>query len=199
MLKPISQPCIRNQDPIYQVLKTSFNTTGKVLELACGTGQHAVYFSERLPHLNWHPSDLVSSLEGAGLWIEEAALENLNAVVSLDINELDWNVGEFDYIYSANLVHFVGQSSVDAMFSGIAKHLKRTGILALYGPYNQNGFTGEGNFRLDQWLKSEVNPDAGIKELGDIIDLANMNGLVLEANHLMPANNHLLIFKKETL
>jgi cyclopropane fatty-acyl-phospholipid synthase-like methyltransferase len=196
MLKPISQPCVRNQEPIYQVLKSYFNAAGSTLELACGTGQHAVYLSERLPHLNWQPSDLAPSLKGANLWIEEAALENLKPAVMLDINDEHWAVDNYDYIYSANLVHFVGQSSINTMFAGIGKHLKVKGLLALYGPYNQNGFTGEGNLRLDHWLKSEINPEAGIKELDDIVSLANENGLTLDANHLMPANNHLLIFKK---
>jgi len=84
------------------------------------------------------------------------------------------------------------------MFLGISKHLKNQGVLALYGPYNQNGYTGEGNARLDQWLKAEVNPEAGIKELSEIVVLANKYGLKLKTNHAMPANNHLLIFKNET-
>mgnify|MGYP000358964718 FL=1 len=170
---------------------------GSVLELACGTAQHAVYFAERLAHLNWQPSDLAFSLEGARLWIEEASLENLKPAVMLNINDSDWDIDDFDYIYSANLVHFVSQISVNAMFSGISKHLKSQGLLALYGPYNQNGYTGEGNARLNEWLKAEINPEAGIKELSDIIVLANKYGLELEANHSMPANNHLLIFRKE--
>jgi len=198
MLKPISQPCIRNQDPIYQVLRSHFSISGSVLELACGTAQHAVYLAERLPHLNWQPSDLASGLAGAELWIEEASLENLKPAIMLNINDNDWGVANFDYIYSANLIHFVSQKSVDAMFLGISKHLKNQGVLALYGPYNQNGYTGEGNARLDQWLKAEVNPEAGIKELSEIVVLANKYGLKLKTNHAMPANNHLLIFKNET-
>jgi len=172
--------------------------SGSVLELACGTAQHAVYLAERLPHLNWQPSDLAFGLEGAALWIEEASLENLKPAIMLNINDNDWGVANFDYIYSANLVHFVSQKSVDGMFLGISKHLKNQGVLALYGPYNQNGYTGEGNARLDQWLKAEVNPEAGIKELSEIVVLANKYGLKLETNHAMPANNHLLIFKNET-
>jgi len=197
LLKPVSQPCIRNQEAIYQTLKSHFSMPGSVLELGCGTAQHAVYFAERLRHLNWQPSDLAFSLEGARLWIEEAVLENLKPAVMLDIDESDWHVANFDYIYSANLVHFVGHKSVNAMFFGISKHLNNQGVLALYGPFNKNGYTGEGNARLDEWLKAEVNPEAGIKELGDIIVLANKHCLRLEANHAMPANNHLLIFRKE--
>jgi cyclopropane fatty-acyl-phospholipid synthase-like methyltransferase len=198
MLKPVSQPCLRNQDSIYQMLKLHFNTPGCVLELACGTAQHTVYFAERLRHLNWQPTDLAFSLAGAEIWIKEASLENVNPVAILDINDSDWSVKDFEYIYSANLVHFVSQNSVNAMFSGVDKHLKKQGKLALYGPYNQNGFTSDGNARLDHWLKTEVNPEAEIKELNDIVGLAKKHGLTLEENYLMPANNHLLIFRKET-
>ena len=198
MLKPVSQPCIRNQEPIYQVLKSYFNTAGRVLELACGTAQHAVYFAERMQHLSWQPSDWAASLPGARLWIEEASLENIQPAIVLDIQSGDWGDETYDYVYSANLVHFVSEQRVTAMFSGIGKHLKINGKLALYGPYNQNGYTGEGNARLDQWLKTEINAESGIKELSDIITLANHHGLQLIENHLMPANNHLLIFRKET-
>jgi SAM-dependent methyltransferase len=197
-LKPVSQPCLRNQEAIFDVLKSYFNLPGSVLELACGTAQHAVYFAERLGHLNWQPSDLAFSLTGAELWIEDAALENVNSAVILDINDSDWGVATFDYIYNANLVHFVRQRSVNAMFSGIGKHLKSQGVLALYGPYNQNGYTSEGNAHLDHWIKAEINPEAGIKELSDIVALAKKYNLTLAENHLMPANNHLLIFRKET-
>ena len=197
MLKPVSQPCLRNQDAIYQVLKSVFDTPGEVLELAYGTAQHAVYFAERLAHLNWQPSDLADALLGAGLWINEAALKNLKPVIELNINDADWSHQQYDYIYSANLVHFVSQASVKSMFSGISKNLKSGGVLALYGPYNQNGFTSKGNASLDQWLKAEVNEEAGIKELNDIMHLANQYELEPTANHLMPANNHLLIFRKK--
>ncbi|MFT6122513.1 MAG: cyclopropane fatty-acyl-phospholipid synthase-like methyltransferase [Oleiphilaceae bacterium] len=198
MLKPLSQPCLRNQDPIYQTLKLHFTTSGHVLELACGTAQHAVYFAERLAHLNWQPSDLAFTLDGAKLWVEEAALENLQPAIMVDINESDWGVSNVDYIYSANLIHFVSQNTVNAMFAGVSKYLKHDGLFALYGPCNQGGYTSEGNACLDQWLKTEINPDAGIKELSDIIALGKKYDLTLIANHLMPANNHLLMFRKET-
>jgi len=196
MPKPVSQPCLRNQTPIYQSLKQYFNKPGSVLELACGTAQHAVYLAERLPHLNWQTSDLEPALEGARLWINEATLKNLKPPMMLNVEDEDWGDQVYDYCYSANLVHFISMQSVHSMFAGISKHIKKQGLLALYGPYNQNGFTSEGNARLDEWLKADVNPDAGIKELNEIVSLAIDKGLQLKANHDMPANNHLLIFTK---
>ena len=195
-MKPISQPCLRNQDPIYQALKEVFLDEGKVLELACGTGQHAVYMAQRLPLLKWLATDLAQNIDGANMWINEAALENLKPATALDIEQTDWAIGQVDYIYSANLVHFVSMQAVRAMFKGINQCLKSKGKLALYGPYNQDGYTSDGNARLDHWLKTEVNKDAGIKELNDIKALADSYNLTLLQNTIMPANNHLLVFEK---
>ena len=196
MHKPISQPCLRNQEPIYQSLKEFFHKPGNVLELACGTGQHAVYFGSRLPHLQWQPSDLSPALDGASAWVNEANLKNVLAPMELNITQTHWSKNTYDYIYSANLVHFVPQDSVEKLFTGAAKHLKDNGVLALYGPYNHNGFTSEGNRHLDDWLKQDIHPMAGIKELNNIQKLASNAGLELMKNCLLPANNHLLIFKK---
>jgi len=195
MHKPVSQPCLRNQDPIFQKLKLSFSQPGKVLELACGTGQHAVYLAQRLPHLSWQPTDLLP-LDGAQIWIQEAALDNLLPAMELDVATSHWFDQQFDYVYSANLVHFVGMDMVKSMFAGINQLLKSGGMLALYGPYNNQGFTSSGNANLDAWLKNDIHPQAGIKELTDICDLAKQHQLTLMENHLMPANNHLLVFKK---
>jgi len=195
MHKPVSQPCLRNQDPIYQKLKLSFSQPGKVLELACGTGQHAVYLAQRLPHLSWQPTDLLP-LDGAQIWIQEAALDNLLPAMELDVASSHWLDQQFEYVYSANLVHFVGMDIIENMFFGIDQVLKSGGMLALYGPYNNQGFTSSGNASLDAWLKNDIHPQAGIKELTDICDLAKQHQLTLIENHMMPANNHLLVFKQ---
>ena len=196
-MKPISQPCLRNQDPIYQALKHVFINKGHVLELACGTAQHAVYMCERMPHITWQATDLAENLTGANLWINEAKLENLKPAIELDIQQAHWPTKKVDYIYSANLVHFVSMNSVIAMFKGIDRCLASQGKVVLYGPYNQNGYTSEGNAGLDIWLKSEINKEAGIKELKDITDMASTYYLQLVDNILMPANNHLLVFEKQ--
>ncbi len=195
MLKPISQPCLRNQDPIYQKLQDSFSEPGKVLELACGTGQHAVYLAQRLPHLSWQATDLSPQVEGAKIWVQEAALSNLLPPMELDVASSHWGNHKFDYVFSANLVHFVGMEIVNSMFAGIDEVLNPGGLLALYGPYNNQGFTSAGNESLDVWLKQDIDPQAGIKELTEICKLAKQYKLSLIENHLMPANNHLLLFK----
>ncbi len=196
MLKPTSQPCLRNQDPIYQKLKLHFKSPGSVLELACGTAQHAVYFSQRMPYLTWQPSDMADAIKSSNIWINEAALNNLKPALELDITKEHWPAGEYNYIYCANLIHFVSAQSVEKIFTGINSHLKQDGIAAIYGPFNNQGFTSEGNKNLDAWLKSDVNPAAGIKELEEIKVMAERHNLRLDKNESMPANNHLLIFKR---
>ena len=192
---PINQPCLRNQDPIFQKLQQFFKDPGSVLELACGTAQHAVYFSQRLPHLNWQPSDLPNALPGANLWINDATLNNLNPAIAIDISNDQWTKNQYDYAYCANLIHFVSQEDVSNIFKGIQRHLKKGGLLAVYGPFNQQGFTSDGNRGLDLWLKSEIHPQAGIKELDDIKALAEQHQLILQENESMPANNRLLLFR----
>ncbi|MEY8203622.1 MAG: DUF938 domain-containing protein [Bermanella sp.] len=199
MHKPVSQPCLRNQDPIYQTLKLSFSQPGRVLELACGTGQHAVYLAQRLPHLSWQATDLLAALAASKLWVEEAALANLLPPMELDVASRHWSDEKFDYVFAANLVHFVSMERVKSMFAGIARVLLPGGMLALYGPYNNLGFTSAGNARLDAWLKNDIHPQAGIKELAAVCELASQHKLTLVENHLMPANNHLLLFKHEAI
>lgn len=196
MLKPISQPCLRNQDPIYQKLKLYFKNPGSVLELACGTAQHAVYLSQRLPHLSWQPSDIAEAMKSSKMWINEASLSNLKPALELDATKEHWPAGEYSYIYCANLIHFVSAHSVESIFIGISNHLKQGGLAAIYGPFNNQGFTSEGNKNLDAWLKSDINPTAGIRELEEIKIMAERHNLQLDKNETMPANNHLLIFKR---
>lgn len=198
--KPISQPCLRNQDPIYQALKSLLSADGVVLEIGCGTGQHGVYMAQRLPHIHWFSTDLEPALYGANLWIEEAQSElnltNLPLAQALDINDTDWPLDSMDYVFSSNVIHFVPMNTVENMFNGINKRLSQNGLVIFYGPFNNNGFTSEGNAGLDAWLKEDIHPEAGIKELRDIKDLAEKYGLTLKDNILMPANNHILIFEK---
>ena len=93
-------------------------------------------------------------------------------------------------------MHFVSEATVMNFFSGLKEKISIGGLLFLYGPYNNNGFTSEGNAALDAWVKADVNPLAGIKELSYMTAIANNADLKLMADHPMPANNHFLVFKK---
>jgi len=196
-MKPVNPSSLRNQGPIFEVLQGYLTAPGKLLEIGCGTGQHAVFMGEKLPHIIWQASECKDAIAGANMWINENRI--LPPAVELDISLNNWQqpfLNSMNYVYSANVIHFVHDATVENFFNGINEILITDGTLILYGPYNDHGFTSEGNAGLDAWLKADVHPLAGIKELSYITSLANKVGLKLVENHIMPANNHLLVYKK---
>ena len=200
MNKPISEACLRNQAPIADALKKLLPNPAQLLEIGSGTGQHAVFCAKALPHISWQPSDLAQHHEGMKLWITEAGLDNVLAPLVLDVDQVwpDFDTTQkIDHVFTANTVHYIAHESVVNMFTGISRLLAAGGLFMMYGPVNINGeYTSEGNVRLDEWLKTCVNPLAGIKDLADIERLAKDQGLALIDNLEMPANNRLLVFKK---
>lgn len=201
MTKPLSEACLRNQAPIADALKKLLPNSARLLEIGSGTGQHAVFCAKALPHISWQPSDLAQHHDGMKLWITEAGLDNVLAPLMLDVDQA-WpdfdSTQKIDHVFTANTVHYIAHESVVNMFTGIRRLLERDGLFMMYGPVNVNGeYTSEGNVRLDEWLKTCVNPLAGIKDIADIEQLAKDQGLALIDNLAMPANNCLLVFKKE--
>lgn len=196
MEKPICQPCLRNQQAIYSVLNSRFTQPGSVLELASGTGQHAVYMATRMPHIKWYSTDIGHNLHGASLWIKDANLENLPAPIALDIASNNWPIEYADYGFASNIMHYVSAENIAQLFTGLSQTLPKNGLFICYGPFNNNGFTSEGNAALHEWLQTEVNKEAGIKELSEVEAMAHEAGFQLNENISMPANNHILVFSK---
>lgn len=198
MNKPISEACLRNQAPIADALKQLLPEPARLLEIGSGTGQHAVFCAHELPHIVWQPSDLAQHHRGMELWINESALDNIFMPLVLDVDQ-NWPQVDVDHVFSANTVHYIAQTSVVNMFTGISRLLASGGLCILYGPVNINGeYTSDGNARLDEWLKTCVNPLAGIKDLADIEALARDQNMTLIDNLAMPANNRLLVFQKQS-
>jgi cyclopropane fatty-acyl-phospholipid synthase-like methyltransferase len=201
MIKPISEACLRNQKPIADALKSLLFKGGmtnsiKVLEIGSGTGQHAVFCAQQLPNVTWQPSDLLSNHEGMLQWIKEAQLNNVLLPLILDVDQ-NWPKVETDHVFTANTVHYISDTSVRNMFIKVSEVLPENGLFIIYGPVNENGqFTSEGNAGLDEWLKTCVNPLAGIKDLAEIEQVAKDCDLVLIDNLAMPANNRLLVLQK---
>jgi cyclopropane fatty-acyl-phospholipid synthase-like methyltransferase len=196
MNKPLSEACLRNQAPIAAALKSLLANPARLLEIGSGTGQHAVFCARELPHITWQPSDLVQNHDGMMQWINEAGLSNVLTPLVLDVDQ-EWPFIEVDHVFTANTVHYIAQTSVENMFAGIRDILAKDGLFMMYGPVNVKGkFTSEGNAGLDEWLKTCVNPLAGIKDLADIESWAKDQDLLLIDNLAMPANNRLLVFKK---
>ncbi len=195
-MKPYSESCVQNRDPILSVIEPLFRDRKNVLEIGSGTGQHAVYFAARMPHLTWHTSDLAGNHAGIRAWLDEAALPNTTGPVTLDVLDRPWSVPESDAVFSANTTHIMHWDSVAALFEGVGKLLAYEGLFCLYGPFNYGGeYTSESNARFDEWLR-ERDPFSGIRDFDDLDRLAKKAGLRLEHDYAMPANNRILCWRK---
>ncbi|WP_372777258.1 DUF938 domain-containing protein [Litorivivens sp.] len=193
--KPFSQACENNKQPILTVLREAFAEVSSVLEIGSGTGQHAAHFAANLPHLVWQPSDQREYLDGISAWREDAGLGNLKRPLELDVYQ-PWPITSTPAVFSANTVHIMHWSGVEALFTGMRKVLEQDGVFCLYGPFNYEGrYTSDSNARFDQWLKAR-DPGSGIRDIEAILSLADGAGMRLREDHTMPANNRLLEFVK---
>jgi len=189
--KPFAPACERNRDPILAHLTTMFAAVDQVLEIGSGTGQHAVHFAQHLPHLTWQPSDRAQYIDGINGWRDDAALDNLASPLVLDVNDA-WPVVRVPAIFSANTLHIMSWQQVEKFFSGVAQHLSDGGHLVVYGPFNYGGrYSSDSNAQFDVWLKNQ-SAESAIRDFEAVDKLAQQAGLVLQADHALPANNRLL-------
>ena len=194
-MKPYSESCDQNKMAILSIIKPLI-ATKSVLEIGSGTGQHAVYFAQQMPHVKWYTSDQKQYHQGINAWLSEAHLSNIAAPFELDVTQQNWSDIQADAVFSANTVHIMNEIMVEALFSGIGKILSYKGDFLLYGPFNYQGhYTSESNQQFDQWLKQQ-NPESGIKDFEKIAELAEKAGLILITDYTMPANNRILHFRK---
>lgn len=197
MTLPFSQACENNKEPILSVLKRHFSAPGTVLEIGGGTGQHAVHFATQMSHLQWQSSDLPDNVDTLNLRIQSAALSNLPAAIALDVTQSAWPVSDVDYVFSANTLHIMPASANPHFFSHLKEVIRPGGLVCVYGPFKYGGeFTTESNARFDLWLKAN-NPLSGVRDFETINAMASEAGLVLIEDNAMPANNQLLVWRKQ--
>jgi SAM-dependent methyltransferase len=195
-VKPYSEACERNREPILAVLKRVFADRSRVLEIGSGTGQHAAAFAPALPHLVWQPSDVAEHLAGISRWVAEAGAANLRRPLELDVDR-PWPDIAADAVFSANTSHILSWPQVERMFEGVSRVLPAGGLFALYGPFNYGGrYTSESNARFDSMLR-ERDPRSGLRDVEAVMALGEREYLKKDEDLAMPANNRLLIFKKE--
>jgi SAM-dependent methyltransferase len=193
-MKSYSESCEKNKAPILAVLKDIFAERKRVLEIASGTGQHAVYFGRELPHLIWQTSELARHHASIQAWLDEAQLPNVLPPLSADVNDARWRVEQVNAIFNANTVHIISWPEVERMFAHIARVIAPGGCVCLYGPYNYGGkFTSESNARFDAWLKSR-DPNSGVRDFEAVNLLASSRGLELLHDIEMPSNNRMLVW-----
>ena len=193
---PYSESCERNKAPILEVLRHLLPSSGKILEIGSGTGQHIVHFAHHFPLLQWQPSDRDEHLQGLTARVGQEGSPNIFPPIKLDVLE-QWPDGVFDAAYSANTAHIMGWDAVCATFAGLGAHLVAGGLYCLYGPFNQEGrFTADSNREFDRHLRSR-DPQMGLRDIEALESLANNSKMVLQKQFPLPANNQILVFRKE--
>lgn len=197
--KPFSQACENNKQPILQKIASVFTQPGTILEIGTGTGQHAVHFARNLPHITWQPSDHPDNYQLCLPWITESKLANLiETPLSLNVSTDDWHqLPPINGVFSANTAHIMTWQDVQAMFRGIGRKLQQGDAFCLYGPFNySNEYTSASNQQFDMYLKKQ-NPAMGIRDMANLECIGRADGLLLETDFEMPANNRLLVWRKQ--
>ena len=186
----------RNKKPILEVLRHILPSTGLVLEIASGTGQHVVHFARELPNLFWQPTDPDEASRATIVArLRAANLDNVKEPMALDVLSTHWPVNLSDAILCINMIHISPWAATEALFLKAKHVLSSAGVLYLYGPYRQSGrHTEASNESFDTSLRSH-NSEWGIRNLEDVTRIAELQGFVLETTKDMPANNLSVIFR----
>ncbi len=188
-----SPSAARNSAPILAVLKRVLPTHGVVLEIGCGTGEHAVCFAEAMPNLTWQPSDPDADARAStASWIKFAGLNNVLAPLDIDVCSRLWGVEQtapFDAIVSINMVHIAPWAASLGLFAGAGRLLRAGGLLVLYGPFMRDGaHNAPSNAAFDASLKAR-NPSWGVRDIADLERVGEASRLSLRETIEMPANN----------
>jgi len=186
----------RNRQPIAEVLADWLPAAGLVLEIASGTGEHAVYFAERFPQLEWQPSDLhPHALQSMHAWRDAANLANLRKPIALDAAAGDWPIATADAVLSINMVHISPWGSALGLIAGAGSILPAGAPLILYGPWLKDDIaTVESNLEFDAMLKGR-NPEWGLRRVEDFAEAAQSSFSLADVRE-MPANNMMLLLRR---
>jgi hypothetical protein len=187
----------RNRDPILAVLRDVLPAAGTVLEIASGTGEHAIHFAAALPHLVWQPTDPDAEARGSiAAHAARAGLANLLPPLELDASAPIWPVTRADALASINMIHISPWRATQGLMAGAARVLPAGAPLYLYGPYRRHGLhTAPSNAAFDASLRAR-DPEWGVRDLDEVVALAAGHGLVLQRTVAMPANNLSVIFRR---
>ncbi|MGE0741243.1 MAG: DUF938 domain-containing protein [Hyphomonadaceae bacterium] len=188
----------RNKEPILAVLRRALPATGKVLEIASGTGEHAAFFAAAFPGLLWQPSDPDADARASiAAWSE--GVGNVLPPVAIDSRAPDWGVepeAPFDAIVAINMIHISPWEATLGLMAGAGRLLRAGGVLFCYGAYKRSGaHTAPSNEQFDAWLKSR-DPSFGVRDLEAVDAAAAAHGLRLREITPMPANNFALVFER---
>ena len=194
----LSSPAVfRNRGPILDVLRDVLPTQGVILEVASGSGKHINYFAERLPALDWQPSDPSPAARASiAAWTAADGLTNVRPPLDLDASALPWPVSGADAILAINMVHISPWAATQGLLREAARLLPSGGLLYLYGPFIQTGIQlAPSNAAFDADLRDR-NVAWGLRDLAAVEAAAAESGLKIESVMPMPANNLSVIVRR---
>lgn len=196
-LRRYSPSALRNRGPISDVLAEHLPTTGLVLEIASGTGEHVCHFAERFPGLEFQPSDLDPDARASiSAWIAATGVRTVREPLALDAANGPWPEGPFDAILSLNMIHIAPWNVCLGLLEGAGRLLAADGFLFLYGPFLRSGVqTAFSNEAFDADLRAR-NPAWGLRDLDEVSEYASEQGLMLTDLVEMPANNISVLFRR---
>ncbi len=188
----------RNREPILSLLRDLLPAGATVLEIASGTGEHAVYFAERLPGVTWLPSDPDPDLRASTAAWAAASGADVRAPLDIDTTADVWPVERADAILCINMIHIAPWTAAEGLFRGAGTLLPEDGILFLYGPFRIDGrHTAPSNEAFDESLRRR-DPSWGVRDVEEVAALGDRYGLDLANRVEMPANNLSLIFRRRS-
>jgi hypothetical protein len=187
----------RNRQPILDVLKQHLPERGLVLEVASGSGEHAVHFAPACPELIFQPSDPDPAHRASiDAWAGALALTNVRSAIALDAAASSWPVAAADAVLCINMIHISPWACTVGLMRGAGRILPAGGLLYLYGPYKRDGqHTASSNAAFDASLQAQ-NPAWGVRNLEAVAELAAAEGFAAPIVVEMPANNLSLVFRK---
>jgi len=187
----------RNRQPILEVLAPRLGRGARVLEVASGAGEHALFLAAALPGVSWQPTDRdADALASIAAWRAASGPANLAAPIRLDAADAaSWQAGPFDAVVCINMIHISPWAASEGLMAGAGRVLTPGGRLFLYGPFLEAGVeTAPSNLAFDQSLKAR-DPAWGIRDLAAVTALAAARGLTLAERIAMPANNLIVMFE----
>ncbi len=188
----------RNRQPILDVLLPRIAARARVLEVASGAGEHAVFLAAALPNVDWQPSDRdAEAIASISAWRAATGLNNLKAPVCLDAaDSATWPHGPFEAVVCINMIHISPWTACEGLLSGAGRVLTSGGRLFLYGPYLEAEVeTAPSNLAFDESLKSRDGA-WGLRDLEIVKQQALANGLGFVERIAMPANNLIVVFER---
>jgi Protein of unknown function (DUF938) len=188
---------LRNREPIAEVLREWLPDSGVVLEIASGSGEHAVFFAERFPTLEWQPSDVhPDALGSIRAWRAASGVPNVHEPIAIDSAAPGWPIAAADAVLSINLVHISPWAAALGLIRGAAQVLPSGGPLILYGPWLKDDIpVAPSNLAFDADLKRR-DPEWGLRRVEEFAAAAEPEGLALVETRPMPANNLMLLLRR---